>query len=88
MSTFQFSFRTFIRKNNFTTFLCYAKNDVQSVKFSQHQKSFHVIAYQKNKDILVKFDENLLFFTNLMRFRFINAHESFSSSLMSRSRQI
>ncbi len=37
------------------------KSDAQSTKFSQHQKSFHVTAYQKNKDILVKFDEISLF---------------------------
>ncbi len=40
----------------------YAKNDAQSIKFFQHQKSFHAIVYQKNKNILVKFDEIFLIF--------------------------
>ncbi len=40
----------------------YAKNNAQATKFSQHQKSLHVIAYQRNRNILVKFDEIFLFF--------------------------
>ncbi len=61
------------------------KSDAQSIKFFQHQKPSHVIVYQKNRDILIVFDENFLFFTSLMKSRLINAHESFSSSLMNRS---
>ncbi len=45
---------------------------------------FTWLLIKKNRDILVQFDEILLFLISLMRSRLIDAHESFSSSLMSR----
>ncbi len=85
---FNFHSKRSSKKSSLASFVCYAKNDAQLIKFFQYQKSSHVIVYQRNRNIFVKFDEILLFFTNLMKSRFINARESSSSSLTSRFRQI